>query len=356
MRIEEVKSKKFESNLGLENNSQDDTRILATANIQSLTSNADRLSLSTLVPNNTVNSYYAITYRQDLNSNGLQLEAAANHYNNTDINKIYSGSSPLTISEEKNRNRFRLGINYPFLLFRSSSWWGGASLQHLNEDSHFVISSDSTSTTEVDKLLRYSAVEINSNWLKKTGEQTYQVHGRIKQGLELGNEKNESTRSGTTTQGTESLNFTLINLDALWKVRLSPKWQVQTKTNIFWSDDQLPSAESVRYGGRHFGRGYPGAQAQGDKGYAAEIELRYLIPSDSVIIKRIEPYLVLDTAHSESNAMGIQHQLSSVALGLDLTDIQYYRVGFEYAQPTGDPTQNSNDHEPTYNLNLRWQF
>ena len=118
----------------------------------------------------------------------------------------------------------------------------------------------------------------------------------------------------------------------------------------------LPSAEQIRYGGPRYGRGYADGQAQGDKGMAGELELRYLQAVPMRVIKRLEPYLVIDAARAELRASDRDQELVSIALGVDITDANSYTLGLEYAKPLADEHIETGDKSPIYNLRVRWQF
>jgi hemolysin activation/secretion protein len=211
-------------------------------------------------------------------------------------------------------------------------------------------------TVDIEKELRYSALELHTQWQQRSSKRIIQLNAGVKQGLEIGSNRNQLTDANGTRSGTESVHFTAFNVDGAWRYLLHPRWKLQSRANIFWSDDILPSAEQVRYGDKRFGRGYPDGQAQGDRGYAAEIELRYLQLLGFELIKRMEPYLVIDAARTKLRANSNEQELSSAAIGVDITDSQYYSVGLEYAKAMGDPHFKTGDRDPIYNIRLRWQF
>lgn len=358
LRIEEVKATSYATSLGFDDSEHEELRLLGSLSVHNLTSYGDKLTVSGLLPNDTVNAYYGLNYQQDIGASGMQMSLAANHFDSEGDDRIFVADIPLNYEENKTRDRLSAGLKYPLQLGRESAWWVGTTLHHLDEESTFQLSrmDGAGSAVELEKSLRYSALELHSNWYKKSRRHVLSVSGSIKQGLELFGNKNELNDAAGTRRGSETTHFSSLRFDTSWRYMMTPRWRVQTKANVFWSDDVLPSAEQIRYGGARFGRGYADGQAQGDKGAAAELELRYLQPVSMNVIKRLEPYLAVDGARTELRANDREQDLASVALGMDVTDGKHYTVGLEYAKPLADPHIESGSRSPIYNVRLRWQF
>ncbi|MFW1678617.1 ShlB/FhaC/HecB family hemolysin secretion/activation protein [Pontibacter sp. JAM-7] len=335
---------------------QDDLRVQLGLTLNSLTSNADRLTVSALTPSDSVKSYLNIAYQQEVGDEGLQLSVSANHFESNNDDTFYITDIPVNNEETKNRDRFKLGVNYPINLTRTSSWWLGGNLHYLDETSNYELTPEGFAPIYIEKNLRYSALELVSRWQDLNKIRFWQLTGSMKQGLDLGNNQNQITQSGASRTGSEDLYFNYYKIEGMWRQSLAPQWRVTAKGSLFYSDDVLPSSERIRYGGKRFGRGYDDGQAQGDRGMAAELELRYLLPINGTYAKRLEPYIAMDTAHTELNDPNIDSSISSYALGLEITDTKHYSIGLEYAKPTGDPHIETGDHSPFYNLNLRWSF
>ncbi|WP_297813217.1 POTRA domain-containing protein [uncultured Methylophaga sp.] len=358
IRVESVSSEWIEGTMGLDDSKEEELKLLPGVRLNSLTSHGDRLTATALLPNDSVEAYYALNYQQDLGTDGLRLTLAANHFESEGDDQIFVADIPLDYQENKQRDTLRAGIEYPLQLSRKSAWWLGSRLHYLDEDAVYQLRriDGLGRPVEIEKTLRYSALEVYSNWTRQFSRQIVRLSGSIKQGLDIGNTKNSIIDANGNRRGSETTHFNFVRLDALWRYMLSSQWRVQSKLNLFWSDDVLPSAEQIRYGGPRYGRGYADGQAQGDKGLAAEIELRYLQPIAMDFIKRIEPYLVIDTARAKLRASDRDQELISAALGVDITDTDSYTLGLEYAKPLGDDHIETEDKSPVYNLRIRWQF
>jgi len=358
IRVEQVKRDRIETNIGFDYGDTEDRRIVAGLTVNTLTSAADKLSLTTLIPNDTVDEYYALNYTRAIGVEGLHFDLAANRFVSQGDDRIFIADVPINYEENKERDRFAVGLRYPLRLTKSETWWVGTKLHHLNEESLYQLSRQdgSGSTVDIEKELRYSAIELHSQWQKKYTRQLISVSARLKQGLELGSNRNQFVDAGGTREGTETTHFTTWDLTGMWRFLMSPQWRIQARANIAWSDDILPSAEQARYGGTRFSRAYPDGQAQGDRGAGAELELRYLLPVKFNLVKRLEPYLLFDAAKTELRSNGNQQELASAVIGLDVTDLKFYGIGVEIAKPLGDAHYETGNREAIYNVKVRWKF
>lgn len=355
IRVEQVSKKTFEPTIAFDKSQNESNQIFGSVTSQSLTSYGDMLTVSALLPDSTIERFYALHYQQNLGVDGWQLEGAVDHFKSTNDDQFFVSDIPINFEEDKQRERLRLGLSYPMTLSKHAEWWLGGRVHYLNENAVYQLSTNG-STGEIKKKLRYSAFEAYSRWQWQGRQSLTSWNIGLKQGIDVGNNKNELVDASGTRQGSESVHFNYFNTELLWRYRPSVRWQVQSRLHGFWSDDVLPSAEQVRYGGQRFARGYPEGQAQGDRGYAAEVEWRYLQPVNLGIVKRIEPYIVIDNARTELRSVSQRASLSSVTIGTQLTDDRTYAVSLEYSKPTGDLPINSNSRNPIYNIRIRWQF
>ncbi|WP_273149512.1 ShlB/FhaC/HecB family hemolysin secretion/activation protein [Methylophaga thiooxydans] len=358
IRVEQVKRDRIETNVGFDYGETEDRQIVAGLRLNTVTSGADELNITTLVPNDTVDEYYALNYSRAIGMDGLQIDFDASRFTSQGNDRIFIADVPINYEENKKRDRLAIGLRYPVKLTKSEKWWLGTKLHHADEESFYKLSRQdgSGSTVDIEKALRYSAIELNSQWQKKYTRQLVSVSARLKQGLELGSNRNQFVDAAGTREGAETTHFTSWDITTMWRFLVSPQWRLQARTNLFWSDDVLPSAEQARYGGSRFARAYPDGQAQGDRGAGAEVELRYLFPVNYNLIKRLEPYILFDVAKTQLQSNDNQQELASAVIGLDVTDQKYYGIGLELAKPIGDAHYETENREPIYNLKIRWKF
>lgn len=368
IRVEEVESNSFDVSFGLDDSKEEEVRLLVSATANSMTSYGDKFTVSTLVPNDTIDEYYAINYQQDISTEGLQFDISGNHFKSQSDERIIADGIYIDAVEDKTRDRLGFGLKYPVILSKSESLWFGGKLSHLDESreiDYAITDGVNEASIQYEQDLKYSSLELYSQWQLLGTKQIFYMQTAIRQGVELGDNRNHVTQttinslgdsSSVERKGSESTYFTLFDADIVWRYALHPHFRIQSKANIFWSDDILPTAEQVRYGGKRYGRGYPDGQAQGDRGFAAELELRYLQPTNWDIIRRVEPYIAVDTARTELRANDNKQKLSSAAVGLEITDTKHYSIGMEYAKPLGDPHYETDDRSPVYNVRARWNF
>ena len=61
-----------------------------------------------------------------------------------------------------------------------------------------------------------------------------------------------------------------------------------------WAFQPLLSSEQFTFGGSQLGRGYDVAEIIGDKGMSGSLELRFDLPIEKLLLKRIQPYVFYD--------------------------------------------------------------
>ncbi|WP_420554870.1 ShlB/FhaC/HecB family hemolysin secretion/activation protein [Neptuniibacter marinus] len=352
IRVEQVEKELIQPSLALDNS--DSNRILASVGVNSSTSYADQLTIAGLFSND-VDKFYSATYSQFINDDGLTVQLGARYYKSDETDRFSVVDIPMDYFESKTREEYSIGLSYPLELSQTHAWWVGSKIHHFDEASVFKLRSQS-SFAQINKDLKYSAVEAYTSLLINTSKSVRQASVALKQGVDLGANQNELGDSSVTVSGAENLYFTYLTTELFWRSRVAKKWQIQTRLHGQWTDDILPSAEQDRYGNILFARGYPEGQAQGDRGYAGEVELRYIHPLNTTFIKQIEPYFIVDAARTHLLSNGNRSSLSSSSVGIAFTDNRYYGLSMEYSVPTGDLPIDSNRRSGVVNLRVQWQL
>jgi hemolysin activation/secretion protein len=152
------------------------------------------------------------------------------------------------------------------------------------------------------------------------------------------------------------LDFTRYNANVVQAFSLPWKLGVKFSADGQYSKDIVPTPEQVSYGGWRYGLGYPQGELGGDKGFGLSMELNRSIPTGWKYVSTLQPYVSADYARTWYNAPALQyangHILSSVALGLRVTDNRYYLLDMNVAKPTGDKPINSDHRGLRFNANL----
>ncbi|AFJ01248.1 hemolysin activation/secretion protein [Methylophaga frappieri] len=355
IRVEQTKKKRYKTGVALDTAGDEPNRLLGSLTLNSMTSHADQLTLSGLIPNDTIDRFYSVNYAQHLNSHGLKLNMMMSHFKTDNDDRFFVSDIPVDFVENKTRNQFNIGLSYPIELQKKYSWWVGGKLHHLDEEADYDLNVAST-TSEINKDLTYSSLEAFSNMQFNSPKSVTLWQFSVRQGVDLGANENRLIQAGSSRRGVEDLHFTTLSTTVFWRYRFAPKWQLQSRLHGHWSDDSLPSAEQARYGSTRYARGYSEGQAQGDRGYAGEVELRYLHNLNTRFLKQVQPYIILDTAHTELRSGGARRSLSSATVGIELSDNDHYGINLEYSLPTGDRPIDSDDRSAIFNLRFRWQL
>ncbi|MGY6563489.1 MAG: ShlB/FhaC/HecB family hemolysin secretion/activation protein [Halomonadaceae bacterium] len=357
LRVEERDTRRIQAGLSVDGGNEDDFLVLGNLSLQANTPYGEKLSFAALMPVDNDNEFYAVEYQQQLGSDGLRITLGANRFDSSDNEPLLLLGQELDVHESKVRNRFRAAADYPLLLRRTRLWEVGMAVDHHNERADYDIRLDGELLRHTRQNLRYSAIELNTTYRIGDEQRLLEIRGDLRQGVDLGANRNEIHAEEQLVASDESLHFTRSGVQARWAEQLTPNWRLSTRLAGFWSDDRLPMAERGNYGGSRFGRAYPDGQAEGDKGYAGEVELRYLHSlKGKAWLTRIEPYVLVDAARTEFNQHDIQSELISAVGGVELSNLANYRLGVEYAHPMGDRDQESGRRSGRINARITWQF
>ncbi|XKE44038.1 ShlB/FhaC/HecB family hemolysin secretion/activation protein [Halomonas organivorans] len=355
LRVEQRDSDRVDGGVALEGGSEDELRLLANLAFRSHTPHAEALSFASLLPVDTDDTFHALAYRQALGTDGWRLKLSAQRFESDEESPLPEDAE-IRVQEDKVRDRFRLAVDYPLLLDRQRRWTLEAGLDHLDERVDYAFRRPGQGTVTADQALRFSTLELASGY--RTSDEGRRLEGRVewRQGVDLGASRNRLSLGDASVIGDEELRFTRLALEGRWLEALSPSWRLSLRVAGFWSDDDLPMAEHGRYGGRRFGRAYADGQAEGERGYAGELELRYRHALQTTWVTRLEPYLVLDGAQTAFTDADAEHELASVAGGIEVRDGGHYRLGIEYAYPVGERPEDDPERHGRLNARLSWDF
>ncbi|WP_419308053.1 ShlB/FhaC/HecB family hemolysin secretion/activation protein [Chromohalobacter israelensis] len=359
VRVEERDMQRIDGGLSLDYDDEDDTQALASVSTQANTRYAERLSVAGLLPIEDDDEYLAAEYGQALGSDGLRLKLSATHFDGDDTTDTQLLGVPIEAREAKRRQRYRGELDYPLRLSRDTLWEVGGALEYLDEETRYrYTTSGNDELLRADETLRYGTAELNTLYRRVSADRLWEIGGELRQGLgdAGGKSELEIATLGVTERDGGPLNYTRLGLNGRWVESLGERWRLTTRADGFWSEDSLPLPERGNYGGTRFGRGYPDGQAEGDYGYAGEIELRFLQAVPWGWVSRVEPYLVVDGARTRFHDNDIEYNLASAAFGLEFTDSRYYRLGVEYARPIAEEDLDTDNREGRINARLSWQF
>ena len=140
---------------------------------------------------------------------------------------------------------------------------------------------------------------------------------------------------------------------------LGPETTIRAELWGQYSNDRLPGIEEFYLGGRDAERGYLFAEAQGDTGYSASLELGRDFFPDSPHVNRLRPFGFLDYGYVENNdprANELQNEtLASFGLGLDAEFAQGFFARSYIASPLMEgPNTSAGDPAIYLSLTKNW--
>lgn len=335
----------FAATLDLADSNRESLQALLNVSSNAQTSLAEQVSFSALFPpGNEHEHYYRLDYSQYLDSEGSQLNLSATQLR-SDPNARVRLNNDINLRQHRDLDRYSIGLSQT--LTASSHEW-------LSVAGRFYTVNDDTDYEGVDVPLRYNsrtdlrALGFEGDWRTTTARQLRILSVGAYQGLDY---------LGAKTDSEIDLDFLRVRVAGVQSDAFSDHWQGVASAALYWSNDSLPDSERAVFGGQNFGRGYPGDQASGDKGWGAAYELNYSIQVVGDLLKFVQPYGVVDTARSWFNQLDVRDShLSSVALGVRLGDARNYSFSLEAAKPMSDIALDSFDRRPRYTLSFRYQL
>lgn len=354
--------KPFTANASINDDSRDDLQAVLSVSSNSHTSLGEQVTVSALVPpGEDKQEYYRVDYSQFIGDEGTRLAAFASSYESEPHEKLNIGNTVVEKQTRRN-NRVSVGVTHPFVASANESLTATARVYTVDDERkyylHELVGSvhlRGTLKTETD--LRALALE--GQWRKSDEERLRIVSGGLYKGVDaLGADSKIVNASGMELPGQYDVDFMRLRLSAIQSDRFGEHWQGVASAALYLSGDDLPDSEQVIFGGQNFGRGYPNDQGYGDKGWGLAYELNRSYVIDGTLLRRVQPYAVLDVARAwfnSNNSLGAS-DLSSFAFGLRLSDLRYYNMALEVAKPLADKARDSNSRDPRMGVSLSYQL
>jgi hemolysin activation/secretion protein len=344
--IASASRKPFTSSLSLTEDNREGTQALLGVSSNSQTSMAEQLSVSGLFPpGEDKEHYYRIDYSQYLNAEGTQLSLWGARYR-SDPGTDITLDNNLQLKQHRENDRFSIGISHPLIAAQTEWLSAGARLYGVNDRTRYqVIGFPVSVETRTD----IRALAFEGDWRKSTDRQLRILSGGLYHGIDgMGAKSND---------GLYDLDFFRARVSGVQSDKFFEHWQGVASAALYWSDDSLPDSERAQFGGQNFGRGYPGDQASGDKGWGVAYELNYSFNRDGKWLKVLQPYVVVDAARTWFNDLPVKDsKLSSLASGLRFGDGRYYNIALEAAKPMSDKGLDSFNRNPRYTLSFSYQL
>ena len=337
-----------------------DSSAVVNATLSGLSTYGEQLGIATLIPleSDTRKTYAGLNYQQYLGDDGLLMQLKGSYYKqkDKDYNTILSLPDGITVGSQNTQTQYNGGVvfSYPLKLTRKQQWTVSGELDYLDKKYDYDLvarrGERQVQLPGISQRIRYPAAEISLTGYREYDQAYWNTKFNVRQGM--------NGLGATNSTPNADLTFTRWKFNGDAAYLFDKKWRLSTSVEGDWSDNDLPEPERVNFGALHYGRGYPDSDAQGDYGVGGQVEMRYIHNLDQgEWLKTIQPYTVVDAAHTEFNQQGLPKQnLSSYAIGVMFGDNRHYTLSVEAARPIGDLPIDSNSRDWRYNATFTYNF
>ena len=332
----------FAAAVTVNDGSRDDLQALFTVSSNAQTRLAEQLTARFLLPPGDDQAHYQrLDYSQYLDAQGSQLLLSAARYRSEPGTRVRLDNGT-DLSQRIESERYALGFAQPLIV--GANEWMNVTGRFYSVSEH--IDERRGGEREYDTYVR--ALSFEGDWRQAEPRRLRMVSAGVYQGLDY---------LGARSDADYDLDFLRFRLAGLQGDTLLENWQGVVSGALYWSDERLPESERAVFGGQHFGRGYPRDQAAGDKGWGVAYELNYSIRPRTGWPPVLQPYALLDAAKAWYNGGPFEDtNMSSVAIGVRLSDGRAGSVALEVAKPLADVALDSMNRAPRVMLSLTYQM
>lgn len=327
---------------------------LFTVTENGLASLGEQLSVSALAPKGRDNTtYYSANGALPVGTGGLVARVDASHYRGHPTN---NPGLPPYVERTVVNDKFALSAAYPFLLRDAHKLLGTMSAYASHDENRY------RNTINDAQIGLRSQVRVLQAQLDYTSVEPGQVRRasiNVAHAFDiLGASKTaDSNVPGALPANPVSLTF--VRTGASFSQ--SNEWPFKIGTTVAataqFSPDHLPTSEQIAFGAQRFAQGYQPGEASGDSGWAVSFELNRAFAVGMRYLQTLTPYVSFDMArvylHSGPTS---PNKLSSVALGLRLTDTKHYSLDLSIAKAVADAPIESPSRSPRINATFSYQM
>jgi hemolysin activation/secretion protein len=324
---------------------------LASIGTNSLTPMGEQVKLTAAIPTGSGDArYYAGEARLPIGHDGLSAKLDGYHYQ---ARPQDAAIQSLGLRRTVTNDRIGLGLSYPLLLNNRRSLTATAGMYGVNGQDRYDLEG---SNRWLRQDTRVRALTAELRYIDVLPERTTDVSLSVSHGMKgLGANKDIISNYGASGIPDVDLGFTRYNLTARQSFALPAQFGVVFGLMGQYSPNKLPASEQTSFGRWRYAMGYPQGDQSGDKGIGLSAELNRRFLTGWQYVSTLQPYAMVDFARTWYNSPSLQavneRHLSSVSLGLRLTDDKYYLFDFNIARPVGDLPANSNRRRLQFNAN-----
>ncbi|AOK29922.1 sugar transporter [Burkholderia singularis] len=348
-----VDRKPFNVSAGL-NTSNPGLQGLFTVTENGLTSLGEQLSLSALFPKGPNDqTYVAFSGAVPIGSNGLVTRVDASHYHgNPSVDQTALPDVQRTVINDK----LGLSASYPLMLSNQRSLLGTLSgyASH-NEDRY----QNQQSGRYIGTRSQVRVLQMQLDYANVQPKQVQRISFNVAKAFDILG----ASKSGiTNVPGISALNPVSTTF---WRTGASfvqtNEWPLKIGTTVQltgqYSPDSLPTSEQISFGAQRFALGYEPGETSGDSGWGASFEINRAFSPGFAYLKTITPYVSCDMARVYLHSgTPVPRKLSSVGLGVRLTDSHFYNLDLSVAKPVGDAPIESASRGPRVNASFSYQL
>jgi hemolysin activation/secretion protein len=322
---------------------------LVSASTRSLTALGETLQVSATLPIGSADvEYYRAAGSVPIGNDGLSLTVDAYKYRSSPED---ASLELLGLKRQVRAERAQALLSYPVWLANDQALTvSGGFYATRNIDRYTNPATDASVAITTDVRVLQAGV----TYLQSTARQSRNVSVNLFRGLNrLGARQNDTSDY--------NLAFTRVAASFNQSVSLTPAFGLSFSGAGQYSNHELPSSEQISFGGWRYGLGYPAGELAGDSGWGLALEGNYTYNWDSPWLRSIQPYVRADyarTYHRNETLAQVygDSRLSSVALGVRLSDKRYYTLDLNVARPVGDLPVNSNSRSLRFNVNYSLRY
>ncbi|AOJ10417.1 sugar transporter [Burkholderia mayonis] len=348
-----VDRKPFNVSAGLNTNNPG-LQGLFTVTENGLTSLGEQMSISALFPKGPNNqTYVSFNGAVPIGSNGLVTRLDASHYRgNPSVDQTALPNVQRTVINDK----LGLSASYPLMLSNQRSLLGTVSgyASHSEDRYQNQITGAMIGTRSQVRVLQmqldYTSVQPKQiQKLSFNVAKAFDILGASKSGI-TNIPGVIATNPASTTFVRTGATFVQTNE---WPFKIGSTVQLTGQ----YSPDSLPTTEQISFGAQRFALGYQPGETSGDSGWGASLELNRAFAPGFTYLKNITPYVAYDMARVYLHSgTPVPRRLSSVGLGVRLTDSRFYNLDVSIAKPVGDSPIESASRSPRVNASFSYQL
>ncbi|AIO34250.1 ShlB/FhaC/HecB family hemolysin secretion/activation protein [Burkholderia pseudomultivorans] len=329
---------------------------LITATENGLTSFGEQLSISALAPpGRDKQTYVAFSGSVPVGSSGLVTRVDASTYRGKPTD---NPGLPSYIQRTVKNEKLGLSASYPLLLNNQRSLLGTVSgyASH-NEDNY----QNQITGATLDNRSQVRVLQLQLDYTSVQPKQVRKLSVNVAKAFDiLGASKSQIGMSnGVATTYADPVSLTFVRTGATFTQ--TNEWPFRIGTSISltgqYSPDSLPTSEQISFGSTRYALGYQPGETSGDSGWGMSLEVNRAFSPGWTYLKSVTPYIAYDMARVYLHAgTPLPNRLSSVGLGVRLTDSRYYSLDLSVAKPVGDAPVESASRSPRVNAAFSYQL